>query len=122
MSQHKTIFELLVEFVELLKSEKEALIQNNAAQVAEIVTEKQVFLEMLEKLTPASFNDVTLNEPLAEIKQLQETNLMLTKTALEFQETVLKAITKTVKHSGNTYSKKGYYKGNEQAALINQSL
>ena len=122
MSQHKTIFKLLTDFVALLKSEKEALIHNDAEKVVEIVTQKQTFLEVLETLTPDSFDDDALKEPLAEIKQLQETNLLLTKTALQFQETVLKAITKTVKSSGNTYSKKGYYKGNEQATLINQSL
>ncbi|MFL2104979.1 flagellar motor switch protein [Desemzia sp. FAM 23991] len=122
MSQQKSIFNLLTEFVDLLKSEKEALIHNDAEKVVEIVTQKQTFLEILETLTPASFDDASLKAPLAEIKQLQETNLMLTKTALQFQETVLKAITKTVKNSGNTYSKKGYYKGNEQATLINQSL
>lgn len=122
MSQQKSVFNLLTEFVDLLKSEKEALIHNDAEKVVAIVTQKQTFLEVLETLTPASFDDASLKEPLAEIKQLQETNLMLTKTALQFQETVLKAITKTVKSSGNTYSKKGYYKGNEQATLINQSL
>ena len=122
MSRNKTIFELLTEFVDLLKSEKEALIHNDAEKVVEIVNQKQTFLEVLETLTPTSFEDDTLKAPLVEIKQLQETNLMLTKTALQFQETVLKAITKTVKSSGNTYSKKGYYKGNEQATLINQSL
>ena len=122
MSQQKSVFNLLTEFVDLLKSEKEALIHNDAEKVVAIVTQKQTFLEILETLTPASFDDASLKEPLAEIKQLQETNLMLTKTALQFQETVLKAITKTVKSSGNTYSKKGYYKGNEQATLINQSL
>ncbi|MBM6614713.1 flagellar motor switch protein [Desemzia sp. RIT804] len=122
MSQEKSLIELLTDFVELLKTEKEALIQNDAEKVVEIVSKKQVFLETLETLTPDSFDDARLKEPLAEIKQLQETNLMLTKTALQFQETVLKAITQTVKSSGNTYSKKGYYKGNEQATLINQSL
>ena len=122
MSQNKTVFELLTDFVALLKSEKDALIHNDAEKVVEIVTQKQTFLEDLETLTSDSFDDDILKAPLAEIKQLQETNLMLTKTALQFQETVLKAITKTVKSSGNTYSKKGYYKGNEQATLINQSL
>lgn len=122
MSQQKNVFNLLTEFVDLLKNEKEALIHNEAEKVVEIVTQKQTFLEVLETLTPDSFDDASLKEPLAEIKQLQETNLLLTKTALQFQETVLKAITKTVKSSGNTYSKKGYYKGNEQATLINQSL
>lgn len=122
MSQQKNVFNLLTEFVDLLKNEKEALIHNKAEKVVEIVTQKQTFLEVLETLTPDSFDDASLKEPLAEIKQLQETNLMLTKTALQFQETILKAITKTVKSSGNTYSKKGYYKGNEQATLINQSL
>ncbi|MFL2100367.1 flagellar motor switch protein [Desemzia sp. FAM 23989] len=122
MSQQKSVFNLLTEFVDLLKSEKEALIHNEAEKVGAIVTQKQTFLEILETLTPTAFDDASLKEPLAEIKQLQETNLMLTKTALQFQETVLKAITQTVKSSGNTYSKKGYYKGNEQATLINQSL
>src|SRR5699024_6105174 len=99
MSQEKSLIELLTDFVELIKSEKDALIQNNAEKVVEIVSKKQVFLETLEALTPDSFDDARLKEPLAEIKQLQETNLMLTKTALQFQETVLKAITKTVKSS-----------------------
>ena len=122
MSQEINILALLSDFIELLKSEKKALIQNDAEKVVEIVSEKQVFLEQLETLSPNSFADEVLKSPLAEIKHLQETNLMLTKTALQFQETILKAITNTVKSSGNTYSKKGYYKGNEQATLINQSL
>lgn len=122
MSQMKSIFETLTEFITLLKKEKEALIQNDAEKVTAIVAEKQAFLELLETLKPEDFDAEALAEPLAEIKELQETNLMLTQTALQFQETVLKAITKTVKSSGNTYSKKGHYNGNEQATLINQSL
>lgn len=122
MSQMKSIFESLTDFITLLKKEKEALIQNDAEQVTAIVAEKQVFLHLLQSLKLEDFDTKALEEPLAEIKQLQETNLVLTKTALEFQETILKAITKTVKSSGNTYSKKGHYNGNEQATIINQSL
>lgn len=122
MSQLDSIFKTLTDFIALLKKEKEALIQDDAEKVMEIVAEKQAFLEVLETIQPEGFDVEALKEPLTEIKQLQETNLMLTKTALQFQETVLKAITKTVKSSGNTYSKKGRYSGNEQATLINQSL
>jgi len=57
-----------------------------------------------------------------EIKQLQETNLLLTKQALQYQEKMMEAITDSAKTSGSTYSKNGQYSAEKQSSIIDQSL
>lgn len=108
--------------VTLLNKEKEALINNEASKMEAIVKEKEVFLL---ELTNADFSNVDASElkkVMKKIRELQETNLMLTKQTLAFQETLMSAISKGIKQSGNTYSNKGQHSSTSQASLLNQSL
>ncbi|WP_313468934.1 flagellar motor switch protein [Carnobacterium sp.] len=122
MNAQQEVFETLKEFKKVLLAEKTALIENDSTKVVELVEKKQGFLEKLPKLNPAGLKKEELSGIVEEIKQLQQTNLLLTKQALQYQETIMEAITKGVKKSSTTYSKKGNYTAAEQASLIDQSL
>lgn len=122
MTASMNLEELLQQFIGLLQTEKKALIENNGKKVEEIVKEKQSFLEAFQAVTPEDVSEPKMKAYVLAIQEKQETNLMLTKQALQFQEDVLKAISQTVTKSGNTYSKKGTYAAAKQPGLINQSI
>lgn len=122
MKSSTSLKETLQQFIALLKVEKTALIKNDGKKIEEIVKEKQSFLETMQELDPSDITEQETVDYILEIQELQETNLMLTKQALQFQEDVLHAISQTAKKSGNTYSKKGTYAAAEQPNLINQSI
>lgn len=122
MKSSTNLKETLQQFLALLKVEKTALIKNDGQQIEEIVKEKQSFLKMMQELDPSDMTEQEVVEDVRKIQELQETNLMLTKQALQFQEGVLDAISKTAKKSGHTYSKKGTYAASKHPNLINQSI
>ncbi|MGX7393791.1 flagellar motor switch protein [Carnobacterium mobile] len=122
MNAQQEVFDTLKEFKQVLLAEREALIKNDSTKVVELVEKKQLFLEKLPELNPAGLKKEDLTGLAEEIKQLQQTNLLLTQQALQYQETVMEAITKGVKNSSTTYSKKGNYTAADQASLIDQSL
>ena len=122
MTKETTALETLLKFKNVLIDEKEALIKNDSAKVKALVEEKQLFLDRLPTLTTEGLTKTDLIEVVEDIKNLQETNLTLAKQALQYQETMMEAITKGVKTGGATYSKQGDYSTTQQANLIDQSL
>lgn len=112
----------LKEFITLLETEKEALIHNQGEMVQNVVAEKQVFIELFPTF---DFQQVSHEEVAAlvgMIRQLQETNLVLTRQALDYHDAVMEALSKSVKKAGKTYSKSGQQTGLPQASILNQSL
>lgn len=123
MSKAQKERELLNEFIKLLQIEKEVLIKNDAAKLAEIVEQKQNYLVSFESLTIETIQKEELTAIFAEIENLQRTNLLLTKQALDFQQTVMDAFSKGMQKGKTTYSKKGIYdNAGDQASVINQSV
>lgn len=122
MNAQQEVVETLEQFKNVLVEEKTALIKNDSTKVTELIEKKQIFLEKIPALNPAGLKKEELTGLVEEIKQLQQTNLLLTKQALQYQETIMEAITKGVQKSSTTYSKKGNYTAAEQASLIDQSL
>lgn len=112
----------LTDLLHILKREKEALIKNEGTKIEAIVKEKEIFLSELPDVDFSKTNQADIKTIVKEIRELQETNLMLTKQTLAFQEVLLSAISKGIKQSGNTYSNKGQHTAREQASLLNQSL
>lgn len=113
---------LLKEFSGILHREKEALLKNDGATIEALVQEKQRFLEILPTVDFADSDRAEIERNVKAIQQLQETNLLLTKQALSYQETIMDALAQGAKKSSATYSKKGQYQAVERANLIDHSL
>ena len=122
MKKHIQALETLTNFKNILIEEKEALIKNDSAKVISVIAEKETFMEILPTLDTKGLNKEDLSRIVEEIKQLQETNLVLTKQALQYQEKMMEAITDSAKKSGSTYSKNGQYSAEKQSSIIDQSL
>lgn len=108
----------LRELLAILKDEKEALIKNDSPVVASLIERKIEIVSSLEELKKddAKIDEETI-KLIEEIKDLQETNLLLTKQALKFQEKLIETIAKNINAVADTYSQKGEY--NKQTQDIN---
>lgn len=119
----KELIKELKSIIQLLKEEKQALIENNGDRVGELVVLKS---ESIDKLVKFKGMDVENNKEamklIKEINSLQEINLLLTKQALAFQNSILESISKNVKKVSNTYSAKGNYELKNNVSLIDQSV
>ncbi|MEK4947364.1 flagellar motor switch protein [Carnobacterium sp. FSL W8-0810] len=122
MNKKVNALDTLVQFKTLLMDEQQALIQNDSAKVKALIEQKQQFLDLLPTLTAEGSKKEDLVKLAEEIKNLQQTNLTLTEQALNYQETMMEAITKGVNAGGSTYSKQGDYSTVQQANIIDQSL
>lgn len=122
MNKKVTARDTLLQFKTLLLDEKDALIKNDSAKVKALVEQKQTFLDILPTLKTEGLKKEDLVEVVEDIKNLQQTNLILTEQALQYQETMMEAITKGVNKGGSTYSKQGDYSATQQANIIDQSL
>lgn len=122
MNKKATARDTLLQFKTLLLDEKDALIKNDSAKVKALVEQKQTFLDILPTLKTEGLKKEDLVEVVEDIKNLQQTNLILTEQALQYQETMMEAITKGVNKGGSTYSKQGDYSSTQQANIIDQSL
>ena len=114
--------QFLKQFITLLELEKEALIHNQGATIQSVIAEKQGFIEWFPTFDFQQGTDNEVEALVDTIRQLQETNLLLTKQALDYQEAVMEALSKGVKKAGKTYSKSGQQTGLTQASILNQSL
>lgn len=122
MNAQQKVFGSLKEFKQVLIEEKEALIKNDSAKVVAVIAEKETFMEVLPTLDMSGLKKEDLSGIVTEIKNLQETNLLLTQQAVQYQEKMMEAITNSVKTSNTTYSKSGSYSAEKQATIIDQSL
>lgn len=122
MSKKATALNTLIQFKTVLMDEKNALIKNDSAKVKVLVEQKQTFLDILPTLTTEGLKKEDLIGVVEEIKNLQQTNLVLTQQVISYQEMMMKAIATGVKKGSSTYSKRGDYSAAQQANLIDQSL
>ncbi|WP_035051343.1 flagellar motor switch protein [Carnobacterium pleistocenium] len=122
MSKKARALNTLIQFKTVLMDEKNALIKNDSAKVKALVEQKQTFLDRLPTLTTDGLKKEDLIGVVEEIKNLQQTNLVLTQQVISYQEMMMKAISTGVKKGSSTYSKRGDYSAAQQANLIDQSL
>lgn len=122
MAKQATALDTLMQFKNVLMKEQQALIKNDSAKVKAIVEKKQAFLEILPTLSTEGLEKADISQVAEDIKNLQQTNLTLTQQAINYQETVMEAITKGVNKGGSTYSKQGDYSAAQQVNIIDQSL
>lgn len=122
MEKTNNPIDFLKQFIALLEREKEALIHNQGATIQSIVGEKQGFIEWFPTFDFQQESDNEVEALVYTIRHLQETNLLLTKQALNYQNAVMEALSKSVNKAGKTYSKSGQQTGSTQANILNQSL
>ncbi|MDB6353450.1 hypothetical protein PH235_07735 [Trichococcus sp. K1Tr] len=113
---------LLLALKETLQREKEALMANDSVAFNNIVTEKQVFLSHLEEASFEECSRVDIEKEVNEIKELQECNLLLTKQAISYHDSILTALSDGMEKSSRTYSRKGQLSPSKNAGLFNQSI
>lgn len=113
----------LKSIIKLLYDEKEALIENDGHRISEIVELKTDFIKKLEHFKGIDvINNKKAMDLIGEIDSLQETNLLLTKQSLSYQEVLLESIAKNIQNLTNTYSQKGGYNTSNSINFIDQSV
>lgn len=109
--------------IKLLQEEKQTLLYSDGHKVAEIVELKNNYIEKLSEFKGLDIEDNKKAMMLIEeINSLQEVNLLLTKQALAFQNTLLESIAKNVQNLSNTYSAKGNYESKSSISLVDHSV
>lgn len=124
MSTFKKLKNILKELMDILKEEKEALINNDSSAVAGLVERKIEIVSILENQSKEAVEtDEEILKLVGAIKEIQETNLLLTKQALKFQENLIESIAENIKAVAETYSQKGEYKKQTQNInLVDQKV
>lgn len=124
MSAPIELVSILKGIIKLLYDEKEALLNNDGHIIAEIIEKKNEYLEKLKEFKGIdASSDERVISLVEEINSLQETNLLLTKQALGYQEMLMESIAKNIKNISNTYSPKGgYSKNSNNVNFIDQSV
>lgn len=117
----ESLITILEDLKTLLLEEKEALIQNKGQIIEEIVRKKG---QIIEEVDAAEIADQDRDEMLVlirEIKELQETNAMLTEQALNYANTFVSAFQNEAQKQ-TTYSKEGQYEKKQSTGILDQSL
>ena len=65
---------------------------------------------------------VAIEKEVSEIKELQECNVLLTRQAISYHDSILHALSDGMEKSSRTYSKKGQLSPSKNAGLFNQSV
>lgn len=135
MASNKEIYNHLNSLLKLLQEEKEALIHNDVLKVAELVEKKSELIEKISKLEvipapaeesahviPTVVEESPLLKIINEINSIQETNLLLTKQSISYQNVLLESISKNIQNMSNTYSAKGNYQKANNTYLYDQEV
>ena len=114
---------LLQKLIHVLKEEKEVLIKNDAEKLMDLVEKKK---DLLMAIQSYKIEDLTVTDELKtlahEMDTLQETNLLLTRQGLSFQDMILKALAKNNTSKYSTYSSKGSYEAQKEVKIVDQSV
>lgn len=123
MSKTMEMETLLQKLIHVLKEEKEVLIKNDAEKLMDLVDKKK---DLLTAIQGFKIEELTVTDELKtlahEMDTLQETNLLLTRQGLSFQDMILKALAKNNTSKYSTYSSKGSYEAQEEVKIVDQSV
>lgn len=123
MSSSKKLAGVLRELLKVLGEEKQVLIKSDAAALASIVEKKNGLMGKIDEFKGMDFSqDEEIRSMAGQIGLLQETNMLLTKQALSYQEQILKALAKNNTSRYNTYSSKGQINGQKEVSIVDQSV
>lgn len=118
----KELYASLESLLDILEEETQALVDSDGARVNEILDEKMRIMEDIDKFQGQNFSqNAEIVELIEKIDDLQETNLMLTQQALNYNETFLKIVTEGLEEKATTYSASGDM-GKTTSSLIDRSI
>lgn len=117
----QSIRSVLEELKTILLEEKEALIQGQTDKVIEMIVKKEAIIEKLESAELIEKEKEAVHTLAKSVKDLQETNKMLTEQAMQYNEAFLAAFQKEAQKN-NTYSKEGNIKKSGSSGILDQSL
>lgn len=117
----EVLIKILEDLKKILLDEKKALIQYQGNCIQEIVSKKEEIIEELEQLDPLEEDNERVILLAKEVRELQETNYMLTQQAINYAETFITAFQETAQKQA-TYSKEGSFDKNESTGILDQSL
>jgi len=114
---------ILKKLLGILEDEKQALINNEGLKVAQIVEEKiEIIIEIQNLDIKDALEDKRVIDLIEKIDDLQETNLLLTKQALKYQEVMMETIAKSLSSQSGTYEQKGSYNKEQSINFVDQSV
>ena len=123
MNESKKITGILKELTKVLTLEKEVLIKNDAMTLISIVERKNLLIGQMEAFSGTDFSgNEEIRKMIRAIEILQETNLILTRQALSYQNEILKALAKTNTSKHNTYSANGQLNAQKEVSIVDQSV
>lgn len=123
MNDTRKLQSVLNELVKLLEMEKDVLIKSDAVTLTKIIEIKNELMKAVEEeKNKGVLADEEVRGLGEKIQRLQETNLLLTKQALTYQEEIFKALAKSNTSKFNTYSAKGGMSNEKEVRLIDQSV
>ncbi|HEY4544106.1 MAG TPA: hypothetical protein VIG40_05630 [Tissierellaceae bacterium] len=115
------------DLINVLKEEKQALINNDLDLLVNIIKDKEEKVDILSNLI--SYNDFSdenenIKTLVEEVKNLQETNFLLTEQAMSYHSNLMDSILKVLEDTSksNTYSKDGSYENSNQSTLIDKRI
>lgn len=110
----------LTQFLKLLRKENKILINNQADKLDAIVAEKETFVDILNNYQGAITDQI--RQAVAEIKQLQDENLLLTQMEMSYQTTLMNAVRESVKVANNPYGKAAVAKVPAATLLVDTDM
>lgn len=123
MKTLNSLIAILKKIFGILEQEKLALINNDGVKVAELVEKKIEIIEEVEQLgIKNALDDSRVIHLIEQIDELQETNLLLTKQALKYQEVMMESIAKNLSSKSGTYEQKDSYNKEQSINFIDQSV
>jgi flagellar biosynthesis/type III secretory pathway chaperone len=123
MNSSKKLEEILKQLIKVLENEKQILVKNDAVSLALIVERKNELINKMQEFKGMGFSeDEKIIKLVSTIDSLQETNLLLTKQAMSFQDQLLKALAINNTSKYNTYSSKGCLYNQSEVGIVDQSV
>jgi len=123
MDSSKKLAAVLRELIKVLGEEKQVLIKSDAAALASVVEKKNSLISKIDEFKSIDFSeDEEIKRLAGQIGLLQETNMLLTRQALSYQEQILKALAKNNTSRYSTYSSKGQIHGQKEVSIVDQSV
>lgn len=123
MKTINSLITILKKLIGILEEEKLALIANDGLKVAELIEKKLDITEEISQLgIKNALDDSRVIDLIEQIDELQETNLLLTKQALKYQEVMMESIAKNLSSKSGTYEQKGSYNKEQSINFVDQSV
>lgn len=108
MSEAKKLISILEKLSRVLDNEKEALVKNDVSALSAIVEKKKELINAIEENKEEyPYENEETRKIIHKILEKQETNMLLTNQAIEFQNQLLGIFARSSIQQHNTYSSKG---------------